>query len=112
MSGRRGHQRLTITGPTSGAVRVLRDVVIERMQHHELVIISQTPAAVGEEMFLELFSGNDCIALEVRVLDSRPVVVNGSIRHRLRLLMVTAGVVATPSDRGPLAESPTTPENA
>jgi hypothetical protein len=34
------------------------------------------------------------------------------MRHRLRLLMVTAGVVATSSGRGPLAESPTTPEGA
>jgi hypothetical protein len=112
MSGRRGHQRLTISGPTNGAVRVLRDVVIERMRHHELVTISQTPAAIGEEMFMELFSGNGCVALKVRVLDSRPVVISGSMRHRLRLLMVTAGVPVTPSDRGPLAESPTTPENA
>ena len=87
-------------------------MVIERMQHHELVIISQTPAAIGEEMFLELFSGNGCVAVTVRVLDSRPVVIAGSMRHRLRLLMVTAGVPATPSDRGPLAESPTTPDNA
>jgi hypothetical protein len=86
--------------------------VIERMQHHELVTISQTPAAIGEEMFLELFSGNDCVALKVRVLDSRPVVIAGSMRHRLRLLMMTAGVPATPSDRGRLAASPTTPENA
>jgi len=112
MSGRRGHQRLTISGSTSGAVRVLRDVVIERMQRQELVTISQTPAAIGEEMFLELFSGNGSVALKVTVLDSRPVVITGSIRHRLRLLMVTAGVLATPSDRGPLAELPTTPDNA
>ena len=112
MSGRRGHQRLTVSGPTSGAVRVLRDVVIERMQHHELVTISQTPAAIGEEMSMELFSGNGCVALKVRVVDSRPVLISGSMRHRLRLLMLTAGVPATPSDRGPLAESPITTETA
>ena len=38
-------------------MRVLRDVVIERMEHQELVVISQAPAVIGEEMSLELFSG-------------------------------------------------------
>lgn len=90
-------------------MRVLRGVVIERMEHRELVAISQTPAVVGEEMLLELFSGNGSIALKVRVLDSRPLVISGSMRHRLRLLMMTADVLATPSHRGPLADSLTTP---
>jgi hypothetical protein len=91
-------------------VRVLRDVVIERMEHRELVAISQTPAVIGEDMFLELFSGNGCIALKVRVLDSRPIVISGSMRHRLRLLMMTADVLATPSQGGPVADSLTTAE--
>ena len=91
-------------------MRVLRDVVIERMEHRELVAVSQTPAVIGEEMFLELFSGNGCIALKARVLDSRPIVISGSMRHRLRLLMMMADVLATPSPRGPLAHSLTTAE--
>jgi hypothetical protein len=112
MSGRRGHQRLTIGNHTSGTVRVLRDVVIERMAHHELVAISQTPAVIGEEMFLELFSGRGCIALKVRVLDSRPAVIAGSMRHRLRVVVVTVGALPTQTNREPLADSPTTRENA
>jgi hypothetical protein len=112
MSGRRGHHRLTIGSPTSGAVRVRRDVVIERMEGQELVAVSQTPAVVGEEMFLELFSGSDRIALKVRVLDSRPAVIAGSMRHRLRVVVMTVGALATQTNREPLADSPTTPENA
>jgi hypothetical protein len=90
-------------------VRVLRDVVIERMQHRELVAISQTPAVIGEELLLELFSGSGCLELKVSVLDSRPIVISGSMRHRLRLLLMTADVLATPSRHGPLGDSLTTP---
>lgn len=93
-------------------MRVLRDVVIERMEHQELVAISQTSAAIGEEMFLELFSGSGCVALKVRVLDSRPAVIAGSMRHRLRVVVTTVGAPATQCNREPLADSPPTPEIA
>ena len=112
MSGRRGHQRLAIGSQTSGAVRVLRDAVIERVDHQELVALSQTPAAVGDEMFMELFSGHGCLALEVRVLASSPVVIAGSVRHRLRVEVTRADVLETESRRKPLADTPRTPEVA
>lgn len=112
MSGRRGHQRLAIGGQTSGAVRVLRDAVIERVDHQELVALSQTPAAVGDEMFMELFSGHGCLALQVRVLASSPVVIAGSVRHRLRVEVTRAGVLETDSNRKPLADAPKAPEVA
>ena len=112
MSGRRGHQRLTLGSPTTGALRVLRDVVIERMEHQELVVISQAPTVIGEEMSLELFSGRGCIALSVKVLDSRPVVIAGSMRHRLRVVVTKQGAQETPSNRGSLADTPTKPEIA
>jgi hypothetical protein len=112
MSGRRGHQRSTIGSPASGAVRVLRDVVIERMDHEELVVISQGPAVIGEEMSLQLFSPSGCIALTVRVLDSRPVVIAGSMQHRLRVVVMKQGAQETQSNRGSLADTPTRPEIA
>lgn len=112
MSGRRGHRRLTISSPAGGAVRVLRDVVIDRMDHQELVVISQTPAVVGEGLSLELFSGRGCVELKVRVLDSRPVVIAGSMRHRLRVVVMTVGPRETRSNRESLAGSPTKPEIA
>jgi hypothetical protein len=112
MSGRRGHQRVTIGSPARGAVRVLRDVAIGRMDHEELVVISQTPAVIGEEMSLDLFSESGCIALKVRVLDSRPVAIAGSMRHRLRVLVMTVGPQTTQSNRESLADSPAKPDIA
>jgi hypothetical protein len=99
MSGRRDGQRLTIGSPANGVVRVLRDVVIDRMDHQELTVISQAPAVMGEEMSLELFSGSGCIALKVRVLASRPVAIAGSMRHRVRLLVMAVGRRDTRSKR-------------
>ena len=112
MSGRRGHQRLALGSPTTGALRVLRDVVIERMEHQELVVISQAPTVIGEEMSLELFSGRGCIALRVRVLDSRPVVIAGSMRHRLRVMVMTVVPQEVRSNLESLEDSPTRPESA
>ena len=93
-------------------MRVLRDAVVERVDDQELVVLSQTPAVIGDEMFLELFSGHGCLALQVRVLDSRPVVIAGSVRHRLRVAVTNAGALETESSRKLPADSPTTPEVA
>ena len=90
----------------------MRDVVIERMEHQELVVISQAPTVIGEEMSLELVSGKGCIALRVRVLDSRPVVIAGSVRHRLRVMVMTVVAQEARSNRESLGDSPTRPESA
>ena len=107
MSGRRGHRRLSIGAPSSGAVRVMRDVVIERMEREELVVISQAPAVTGEGLSLELFSRSGCVELKVTVLDSRPQVIDGSMRHRLRVVVTTVGE-DTISNGQSVADSPTT----
>jgi hypothetical protein len=86
--------------------------VIERIDHEELVVISQTPEVIGGEMSLELYGGSRCIALKVRLLDSRPVVIGGSMRHRLRVLVMKVGAQEAQSDRAPLADSPAKPEIA
>lgn len=93
-------------------MRVLRDAVIERVDDHELVVLSQTPALIADEMFLELLSGHGRLALQVRVLESRPVVIAGSVRHRLRVAVTSAGALETDSNRKLPADSPTTPEVA
>lgn len=97
MSGRRGHQRFAIASPAAGAIRVLRDVVIDRMDRDDVVAISQTPGIIGEEMSLDLISSSGCVALRVKVLESRPVVVAGSLRHQLRLVVTTVGSAAQPA---------------
>jgi hypothetical protein len=112
MSGRRGHQRLTVGSPADGGLRVRRDVVIERVNHEDLTLISQTPAVVGEEMCLELFSGSGCVALNVVVLDSHPILIAGSMRHRLLVAVKTMEAEEAQSTRAAVANSSATSDIA
>lgn len=87
MSGRRSHPRFCVTNPWSGAIKLLSDVVVNRTQRQELLIISNSAAVIGEELSLDVYGAGEKIVLKVRVLDSRPVIIDGAVRHRVRLSM-------------------------
>ena len=88
MSGRRSHPRFVVVTPWDGAMRVLRDVVIHRTDREELQAVSNVPAVAGEEMTLDLMGAGATLGLRVRVIDSRPMMVDGSVRHRIRLALL------------------------
>lgn len=90
MSGRRSHSRFTVAAPWDGALRVLRDVVIDRTSRDELLAVSHVPGVAGEEMSLDLMGSGMTLALRVKVIESRPVILEGSVRHRIRLELVDA----------------------
>lgn len=77
-------------------MRVLRDVVVDRIGDSELFAVSVAPGVVGEEMSLELITGVRRRSLRVRVVDSRPVIVAGAVQHRLKLTMLDAFEPAAP----------------
>lgn len=85
MSGRRSHPRFAVAIPWNGAMRVLRDVIVDRSGRDELLAVSHVPAITGEDMSLDLISAGRNLALKVKVLESRPVMVEGAVRHRIRL---------------------------
>jgi hypothetical protein len=87
MSGRRSHTRFTVASSWSGVIRLFRDAIVDRVEPDELRAISHTAAAVGEELSLDLIGAGQNVALKVRVLESRPVIVDGSVRHRIRLAL-------------------------
>lgn len=88
MSGRRSHPRFAVASPWDGAMRVLRDVVVDRLDRDELLAVSQAPAVPGETMSLDLVGGGMAMELRVQVIESRPVIVNGAVRHRIRLAVL------------------------
>ena len=104
MSGRRSHPRYAVATPWDGAMRVLRDVVIQRTEQRtendRLHAVSHLPGIVGEEMTLDLIGARGTLALRVRVADSRPMMVDGSVRHRIGLAVVKG------DDKAPVAEVP------
>ncbi len=95
MAGRRSHPRFAVASPWNGEMRVLRDVAIHRTQDGEFLAVSQAPAIAGERMTLHLMGGGASVGMRVQVLDSRPVVIDGGVRHRIRLSIDGAGVSAT-----------------
>ncbi len=90
MSGRRSHPRFAVTAPWDGAVRVLRDVVVQRTGPLELMAVSTIAGLIDEEMSLDVVGGGASLGLKVRVVESMPVVFDGTVRHRLRLAVVGA----------------------
>lgn len=98
MSGRRSHTRFAVANPWNGAIRFLRDVVVDRPERDELLAVSHAPAIVGEEMSLDLMGGGQNVAVKVRVIESRPVIIDGAVRHRIRLGLVGALIQSAVSD--------------
>jgi hypothetical protein len=84
MSGRRGHERYVVAN-ASGSLRVVRDVSIWRDHADQLVATSEAPAAAGELLRLERIVDGETISIQVCVVESRPMLVSGRLRHRLRL---------------------------
>ena len=70
-------------------MRVLRDVVVNRADGNEVHAVSQVAAVVGEEMTLDLMGAGAAMALKVKVVESRPLMVEGVVRHQVKLAVIT-----------------------
>lgn len=85
MSGRRTHERFAPSQPWDGALKVLRDVIVREDAEGGLVVIAQAPGVIGERMTLDVAGGGQVVTFSVRVRESRPVILEGSVRHRVQL---------------------------
>lgn len=80
--------RFRVVATWNGAIRTVREVSVEQHGSGEVVAVSTTPAAIDEELALDVTSGAGTAGYRVKVLDSRPVVIDGALRHRLRLQLL------------------------
>lgn len=87
-SGRRRHERYSPGEPWDGRISVMRDVIVQNEGGGRLVAFGGAAGVVGEVMRLDLSGGGDRLALDVEVLDSRPVVLAGAVRHRVQLEVI------------------------
>ena len=85
MFGRRSNARLKIAPAARGVLKVLRDVVVQRADAAVIVLLSGEAGVIGELLTLEFADDVEMAAIPGRVADSRPVIVNGSLRHQVRL---------------------------
>ena len=88
MAGRRRDQRFQLSVPWEGALRLPTDVVVERCTDHEVWVVSPTPAHRDEMLTLDTSGSGPPETMRVRVADSVPVLMDGVMRHRLRLAIV------------------------
>jgi len=92
VTGRRVYPRFGPGAPADGQKRISGDVVVEADETTgEIFVLSESPYVVGEQMTLALVSSAADMDVTVTVLDSRPSIAEGRLRHRLRLRIVSAG---------------------
>jgi len=96
MSGRRSHVRFAVLQSPQGMLRVLQDVVIQNIRPDHTVALSRQPGVVGELVSVQ-FPQDDSDIL-AKVLDSQPVVIDGHVRHQLRLHHITEASPENPND--------------
>jgi hypothetical protein len=93
MSNRRVHPRFELPVPCQATLHIVRDVSITRNGRSELVCIGSVKGVVGEEVTLEVLGANGRAAVTARIVESRPLPANGSMRYEMHLQVVqdTAG---------------------
>ncbi len=69
--------------PVEGVLRVLRDVIVHRESDQEWIAIGREPAVVGEILMLDV--EDEDVRLTMCVIESRPIIIDGDMRHRIRL---------------------------
>jgi hypothetical protein len=62
----------------------MRDVLVQRASEGEIIAVGREAGVVGETVAVD-FPAGDAAGVRADVIESQPVVMNGSVRHRLRL---------------------------
>ncbi len=88
MAERRRYPRLLLRDGWESQLEVLTEVEVVASSPNEISVVTAAPAILGEVLTLELTDVDDAEPIEVRVLDSHPVVVRGQIQQRIRLEVV------------------------
>jgi hypothetical protein len=91
MLGRRSHPRCVVPASVEGVLCICHDVLVRARDAGEVTVVSREPGAPGERCRLTM-ADPDVEGFSVRVSNSRPVVIDGSIRHMLQLKLVVEGV--------------------
>jgi hypothetical protein len=90
VSDRRADKRFRLTEAAEGTVRIYPDVIVEPLGDDEWIAIGRDAAAVGEMLILDIVlldaeNGEQRHRLPVCVIKSQPIILDGELRHRIRL---------------------------
>ena len=90
MPDRRRDKRYRLTEPADGVLRMFPDVVVQQSDGDEWIALSREAAVTGETLVLDVVLTDADVGdmrqrFPVYVIESQPIVVNGDVRHRIRL---------------------------
>ena len=66
-------------------LRISRDIVVTRTTQREYVAVSGHPGVPGDVLTVAFVERGDRLSEAVQVVASRPVVVDGVVKHELQL---------------------------
>lgn len=81
MLGRRSHARISLESGAEGVLSLARDISVRTTGNGHLVAISRDAAAIGERVRVLL--ADDEVTVVAEVIESKPVIYDGAVRHRL-----------------------------
>ena len=88
MPARRRGSRFRLSRPFDGSFLSFQEVAIERQSEREIFALSDTAVAPGERLRLDVFDPGPRSTVHVRLAETTPIIVGGSLRYRLRLEIV------------------------
>jgi serine protease inhibitor ecotin len=75
----------------SGQISIAREVLVQSDDAlDEIVAVGDAPAGIGEQLILRLVGSDRETELRVTVVEARPLVVDGNVRHWMRLSVDSA----------------------
>jgi hypothetical protein len=86
MLGRRSHTRVTITEGAEGVLRLARAVGVSERADGEWIATSREAGVLGETVAIALL--DEGRTLSAQIVESKPIVTDGAVRHRLWLRRV------------------------
>ena len=99
MLGRRSHARISLESGAEGVLSLARDISVRVSGDGHLVAISRDAAAIAERVRVLL--ADDEVTVVAEVIESKPVVCDGAVRHRLLMRCSGRDVVSSNRVDGP-----------
>ena len=83
MLGRRSYTRVMIADGAEGELRLARDIGLHERHDGDWTATSRDPGVIGEVVLIDVL--DEGITVTARVVESKPIVTEGAVRHRLWL---------------------------
>lgn len=85
MLGRRSHARVAIEG-AEGVLSLRRDISVRVNSHGQIVAVGRDAGVIGEHVRVAF--PDEQIDVLAEVVESKPVICDGAVRHRLLMRRV------------------------